>query len=323
MLKARYIKYLPLTWQPILVVMALLGMLISSEGLAGQKRVLLIASKEHQIYQNVIRAIRNHLNADDRIADQLILDISRTPDHVQPERLKRYDLLVPIGTEATRFVLDQDDSTPVFSSFIPKRTFESLTAAASRRQDKTLSALYLEQPFRRQLQLLQLIQPDSQRIGTVLGPNSSQQRPALEQAVARMSWQLNLRQLQKNDNPIEALTPVIASSDAFIAVPDRSIFNRSTAKWILLMTFRQRIPLIAYSKRYVDAGAVAAVYSTPESVGLETAQWLQSWLQNPDTPLPPARYPQLFDVSVNPGTARSLRLQLPPLALLKERMSTP
>ena len=116
------------------------------------------------------------------------------------------------------------------------------------------------------------------------------------------------------------LTPVIGHSDAFLAVPDRAIFNRSTAKWILLMSFRQQIPLSAYSKRYVDAGAIAAVYSTPETVGWEAADWVNRFSFEH---LPEPAYPQRFDVSVNPATARSLRLQLPSLSAIREAIGLP
>ncbi|OMH39651.1 ABC transporter substrate-binding protein [Motiliproteus sp. MSK22-1] len=287
---------------------------------AEQHRVLLLASKDLPTYQKVIQSFSDQVDT-----TKAQLTIIMSPSSLPLESLPDYDLIVPIGTQATRSILQQQPNTSVLSTFIPHSTFDTLANTESSRkslQEHRLSAIYLEQPFLRQLKLLSQIQPEVSKIGTVLGPSSASEQTNMEQAVSEMSWQLNISHLREDDNPIEVLTPVISNSDAFLAVPDRSIFNRSTAKWILLMSFRQRIPLIAYSKRYVDAGAIAAVYSTPETVGQETAAWVNRWLTTSEG-LPSPAYPEYFDISINKATARSLRLKLPSKSMIKEAMQLP
>ena len=287
---------------------------------AEQRRILLLASKDLPTYQKVIQNFSDHVDT-----SKTQLTIIMSPSSLSLNSLPDYDLIVPIGTLATRMILQQQLDTSILSTFIPHSTFNALADSLGGRKSletRKLSAIYLEQPFLRQLKLLSQIQPDVSKIGTVLGPTSSSEQDNMEQAVSKMEWQLNISRLKEDDNPIEILTPVISDSDAFLAVPDRSIFNRSTAKWILLMSFRQRIPLIAYSKRYVDAGAIAAVYSTPETVGQETAAWVNKWLITSGG-LPSPAYPEYFDISINKATARSLRLKLPSKDTIKEAMLSP
>jgi len=282
-----------------------------------QPHILLLASKDLPLYQQVIDSFKENITG-----SNVRLSIIMSPDKLTQAAIKNYDLIIPIGTAATRQVLRQKVTPPVLSTFIPKQTFITLTSdplEQLRLQAGQLSAIYLEQPFQRQLKLLDQIEPEVSSVGTVLGSSSISQQPELEKAISAMHWQLNQAQLHQDDNPIEVLTPVIANSNAFIAVPDRSIFNRSTAKWILLMSFRQRIPLIAYSKRYVDAGAIAAVYSTPKTVGQEAADWVKRWLNKPSS-LPVPAYPKCFDFSINKATARSLRLNIPAKEVLREAL---
>ena len=49
------------------------------------------------------------------------------------------------------------------------------------------------------------------------------------------------------------------------------MINIATAKWILQLSYRYRVPVIAYSMAYLNGGALAAIYSSPENVGRQTA----------------------------------------------------
>nr|MBL8457364.1 hypothetical protein [Zoogloeaceae bacterium] len=88
---------------------------------------------------------------------------------------------------------------------------------------------------------------------------------------------------------------------------------------ILLSCYRQRRPVFAYSKAYVDAGALAAVYSSPADIGRDTAEWLSS-LDGGVTidALPRPRAPRQFGVAVNRQVARALSLNVPDEASLLE-----
>ena len=59
--------------------------------------------------------------------------------------------------------------------------------------------------------------------------------------------------------------------DVFLAIPDRLVHNRRTARGVLLMTYKHQIPVAAYSRAYVDAGASLALFATPENIAIATA----------------------------------------------------
>jgi putative tryptophan/tyrosine transport system substrate-binding protein len=78
---------------------------------------------------------------------------------------------------------------------------------------------------------------------------------------------------------------------------------------VLLASFRARVPLLAFSPSYVRAGALLALYVTPEQVGQQVASVVRGVLQGKSLPSSPL-YAQNFSVAVNEHVARSLGLDL-------------
>ena len=97
--------------------------------------------------------------------------------------------------------------------------------------------------------------------------------------------------------------------DVLLALPDVKIHNRRNVSSILLTTYRNRIPLIGFSSAYVKAGALAAIYSTPENIGDQLAE-LTVQLLTADGIMQQVIYPKYFSLSINSRVARSLGLQL-------------
>ena len=86
------------------------------------------------------------------------------------------------------------------------------------------------------------------------------------------------------------------------------------AKWLLYMAYQRSRPVLAYSQAFVDAGAIAAVYSTPAQIGREAGEIIVRILSDPDSSMAyllAMRYPRYFTVGTNRSVARSLGIQLP------------
>jgi hypothetical protein len=223
---------------------------------------------------------------------------------------KRLDqgLNVAIGARACEQLLQHNGQADLICTFIPRTTFESLSTLYDNGQ-RRLSAVYLDQPLQRQLRLAHLLVPDAKSIGAMFGPFSTASRQLFDQASHREKLTPMSITLDEADNPIERLTPLIQQSDVFLALPDRALFNRATAKWLLYITLQQKVPVIGFSKTYVEAGALAAVYSTPGQIGQQTGELLREL--DLSRPLPPPAYPKYYNVSSNPIVARTLDLSEP------------
>jgi len=101
------------------------------------------------------------------------------------------------------------------------------------------------------------------------------------------------------------------SSDVYLALPDPDIINRNTLQPLLLTSYRYRIPVVAFSRAYVRAGATAAIYTPLDGLTEEAIDILAGVLATPREPLPRPRYSSHFRIALNRQVARSLGMPLP------------
>jgi len=180
------------------------------------------------------------------------------------------------------------------------------------------SAVFIDQPASRQLALVRLALPSTKRLAIVYSEAS---RPLIEavEVAARSTGMIIEAAVVDDEQPLyNALRSVLSDESALLTVPDTSVYNNFTIQNVLLTAYRERTPVIGFSPAYVRAGAVVAVYSTPEQVGDQVADATIRVLEG--NPLPPPAFPAAFSVSTNPHVARSLSLTLPDPAQLETQL---
>jgi len=295
-----------------LLLIGLLGVMPASAA-----SLLLVPSQNAQPYLQVV----DHLL---KALAESSFSIHITPaEALERAQLDQYPLVLTLGTRALETVLSLNGATPTLAAMVPRDGFDALTRSAARQQavaQGRLSALYLDQPYWRQLRLARQVAPNARRLGALLGPHSSTHRDELMVALAGYAWQARLATLDAQDNPLSVIRDLVAQSDLLLAVPDQADFNRNTARWLLMLSLREGIPLIGFSQRYVEAGALAAVFSSPQSIAAEAAGWILRWHLSPDQRLPQPSYPQQFEVRLNAEIGARLRLQLPSIQTLQQAL---
>jgi hypothetical protein len=224
--------------------------------------------------------------------------------------------VVAVGIAALRDMQDlfADDPTPplLLAVLVPRLAFERI-ADPARLRTGLISAVFLDQPSARQMELARLAIPSLRNVGVLLGGESKAHAPALEKAARERGVQLVARQVA-GDGLFPALQALLPEADCLLALPDPGVFNSQTVANILAATYRRRIPLIGFSPAYSRAGALVSLYSTPEQIGTRGGEVLrQSFaLRN----LPSPQWPREFMVTVNRDVARSLDLRLDEAQLL-------
>lgn len=231
-------------------------------------------------------------------------------------------LIVGVGSRACdRALREAAPKTSLLCIFLPSQTFEDLSNTEKGRtmqKQKRLSALFLDQPLERQMRLARLLLPTIGSIGTVVGPDGERQAEQFGNAARAQGLEPIIGRLDNDDNPVKVLTPVIERSDLFLPLPDRSVFNRAAAKWILYISLRNRKPLIGFSNKYSDAGAVVALHSDIGEIALEAAERISSYQR--EKQLKPPSYPQRFSISVNRTAAHTLGLPPPDAETLAQQL---
>lgn len=240
-----------------------------------------------------------------------------------PKSVQQACLIVSIGSEALEAILKTKTKKPVLSVLARKSAFNTLLREYDKKigmNDSPISVIYLDQPLERQLFLMQCLLPKQadDSIGVLLGPNSLSEQEHLQKLANKHQLKLNTIYVNKFENPVAVLDGLLDETNMVLAIPDHRVYNAKTTRGMLLTAFHKRVPLIGYSRTYVNNGALAGVYSTTKQLADQTAKQVIQILASPQIKLPAPQYPKEFAVAVNYQVARSLGLSIDSEIALKQ-----
>lgn len=280
---------------------------------AAPKTILIVSSNSHFGFVHRIEAL---VYSQPNVHAKLIHQVVNKPNAViEQAQLDQADLIVTMGTQALEAILASESKQPIFSMLVRKHVFHQLL---NRHQyhdpdhKKGISALYLDQPPERQFQLIKVLFPAPKDItvGILMHANTMQEKP-LSTTLIPAGISLVTAYMNEADNPSDALRVLLEESKVLLALPDSGLYNAKTARGILLTAYHNRMPVIAYSRTFVNNGAVAAVYSSPKQIALQASQMITQMIQHDPCRVPPPTYPDTFSVAVNYQVARTLGLNIP------------
>jgi hypothetical protein len=273
---------------------------------ASEPAVLVVSSERSPAYLEAAEAITGELGRLTTETRRQVLQL--TAAELPAYRGAAPRLYVALGAEACALLGRNPAPAPVLCALLPRASFERVLRETGRRAGASLSALYLNQPLGRQLDLMRLALPQARRVGVLWGPESQNNESQLESAAQARGLKVVGVPVKPEEPVFNGLKKILDESDLLLALADPQIYNSSSIQNILLASFRAQVPMLAFSPAYVRAGALMAVYSTPAQIGQQAGLIARGVLQG--QPLGVPQFPLQFEVSVNEHVARSLGLKL-------------
>lgn len=280
------------------------------DALAAQ--VLLLLSEESSAFSEAAEAIVSELRSAGHRTQSLSLPL-RTDESAA---LTGNALIITLGTRAAQTVSSLAPRSLVLHTLLPRSAFEKLTARGD--DLRRVSAVFIDQPASRQIELLRIALPDWTRAAFVTSRESSELGQRLVASARDKRLRPVLEQLNDESELYPTLQRVLADPAVLVAVPDATLFNNRTISNILLTAYHQRSPVVGFSPAYVKAGALIALYSTPAQIGQQAGEAARAGLASGS--LPPPAAPRHFRVGTNRYVARSLGINLDDAAVLQERL---
>lgn len=174
-----------------------------------------------------------------------------------------------------------------------------------------VTMLSIDQPFCRQLRLIVKLNPHWNKVGLLLNHKAAISLDTLQQCGRQYKLELQIVYVDDYPGLIQATDIALSKSDVLLAIADGEIYNRRTIKNILLSAYRHRIPVIGYSDSFVKAGALAAVFTTPQQIGEQAAGIIRHHIAAKGNIVPGHYVPYPYLMSINHQVARALELDLP------------
>lgn len=261
------------------------------------------------------------LNVDIVIADgnPATLNLARAAEHalqqIQPvpitrvvtidsidKNIPRETLLIAVGDDMLNWVMSTQNNYAASLCF-----YVSSSSYAPLAEKTTKTALFRDQPLSRQLQLARTLLPDARNALVI--HSQPLFADATLSAAQYANFQLHVYKVDASQDWAKPLSRWVSENDVLIGIEDRDLYNRSTIRSVLLTTYRHGKVLIGPNRGFVGAGSLASTYTSPEQYLLQLQAMVQSW-QDSRT-LPPAQYPNLYQININRQVANSLGLNLP------------
>lgn len=292
---------------------------------AGSHRIVIVTSDGSKVYHQVIDYIKSELRSHcDEQAEPCpeiasVITLTGDDNSLNQQQLIQASpgMIVTLGTKAAQLMAAQKSTIPTLYTLIPKSTYQALPSCCP----PYASALFLDQPIDRQFRLIKAALPNADRIGLLLGPTSSQQLPQLEKAAAAAGMRLNIGTVAQREEVGVTLKRVLKDVDLLLALPDPVVYSRLTVINVLLSSYHKAIPVIGFSQSYVNAGALLALYTTPQQIGHQVAELMEAFFNGEKRRLPAAQYPRYYSVASNQNVALSLKIYLPNTKALESALT--
>lgn len=272
---------------------------------------LVVQSGVNEIYTRFSKTLHDELNRYDPQVTLHALDVKQFDTRAKTPAISEYSAIVTIGIEAGLLVSARYPETTTIMAMIPEQSYLRLSGAHQLScPKKTCQVLYLDQPVKRQLNLLRLISPSLKRIAILSSSESTQLVSTIESTARTLALDTQVIKVADQDSVLDALKRDFGKADVLMVVPDPVVYNRNTARAILLSTFHQKIPLFAYSHSYVKAGATLGLYSTPEDIARHVAEIFTDPTKG-KAETTRELYPKYFTIDINRHAAEALGITIP------------
>jgi ABC-type uncharacterized transport system substrate-binding protein len=218
------------------------------------------------------------------------------------------DILIAVGMKAATQLAQRDK--PILNVLLPRAGFERIKRVPS----SIYSAIFMDQPMQRQLALIATLLPDATSVG-VLYDAPLAELDNLRKLSGTMHFDLREQKVDLQHPLAGALSDLLQVSDVLLVLPDNNVYRSDTIRNILLETYRAQVPMVGLSASYVRAGALCAIYSTPQQIAYQTAEAIEGFVNTGRLPTP--QYTKEFDIAVNTQVARSLGVHLKDVVQLR------
>jgi ABC-type uncharacterized transport system substrate-binding protein len=290
----------------LLIAITALGMLVFSYQ-AEAFQVTVLMTDEGAAFQEFAQAFKSEAQKQKLLAD--VSQSSSLPTDA--------DLIVAVGIKAA--VIAANSHSPVLCVLVSKAGFDQLMSNLPPGGNKNnISAIYLDQPIKRQIAMIAAVLPEAKKIGLLF--SASADVVSYRKAIVEKRLGLFEQKLASPASLFRDLESVLENSDVLLSLPDPEVYNSLSMRNILLATYRSKIPLAGFSPAYVKAGALCAVYSTQSQVAAQAVLLSRQFVTAGVLPAP--QYPREFEVLINHQVANSLGIHVRENSVLTQEINS-
>jgi len=238
-------------------------MLLATVSAQAAPSVVVIKSKNIQPYDQALEGFKEVCAAE--IAEYTLED-GRSREREILRAVSRTRLILAIGSPALRFAAEEFPDIPIIASVV-------LDTSDAAGEAKVVRGATLKVQPKLQFEKMLQIAPRVKRIGVVFDPGRTGQ--IIEEAVRNASdlgLELVSREVGSTADVARAWREIQDDIDAIWMVPDTTALTEESFQYMLTISQKRNVPLLAISEKYVSKGALLALAADYGDVGKQAGE---------------------------------------------------
>jgi putative ABC transport system substrate-binding protein len=257
--------------------------------------MIIVRSGDLKPYQEVIRGIREAGNCTVR---EMALRAGDGQDEILA---KSPDIIVAIGTSAFKKVRTVNNVPVVYAMAMPSEVESS--------REPNISGVSMDVSPARYVSAIRDLFPGAARIGILYDPRHT--GAFFEEAAKRAraaGMEVVSRQVQNSSKISAALTGMHGAIDVFLMLPDPTVVTAENVELLLRFSFQQAVPVLTFSRKYVEMGAFASLDTDPYDMGLQAGEMANRLVRSKQDAL--REYARTSSLSVNTNVAAKMGFRI-------------
>jgi putative ABC transport system substrate-binding protein len=223
---------------------------------------------------------------------------------VRKVRKEKPDIILTIGVLATTVVKNKIKDIPIVFCMVINHERFHLSAP-------NVTGISTEIAVEDQLKEFQSILGSFKNIGVIYDPSKTGNIiKSAEMKMKHLGVNLAKYEISSSKEVPEAMGNLIGKIDALWLLPDSTVITKKSFSLIKATTLEYKIPLLCTSDAFVKAGALAAVSSDYNRVGMQAAGLARKILELPTPGSLGIVCPDHIKLSINTDTAEKLGIKL-------------
>lgn len=162
------------------------------------------------------------------------------------------------------------------------------------------------------MQRFKSIIPKLHKVGVIYTGNSKRLVAEAQAAVSELGIELVLYQVASAKELPEALDSLCRSTDGIWTVADEALTSPQFVRYTLLETLRNNLPIMGFSRSFVESGALFCLEPDYKYIGRQAAEIALAVLDGANPAEVRATIPDVVYLYLNLQTEKLLKLQVPP-----------
>ncbi len=217
------------------------------------------------------------------------------------------DLIFAVGIWALHMIARQTTEIPVVYAMVLNPP--SVAGAVA----KNITGASMNVPVELTMQLFKELGPKIRRVGIIFNPAKTGYLVSQAESVAReQGLQLIAKQIQSPREAIQALDFLQGKIDMLWILPDETILAREVVQYMLLFSFRKKVPLLGLSERQARMGAVLSLsFGSSKDIGRQAGELAKGILGGKTPSRIPYTTARQVKLTVNLKAAQKLGMEIP------------